>query len=120
MVENTVRTETWMWLAQRFSAVVLAICIAVHIATMIVAMQGGLSTAEIAGRIGGNIGWLIFYTVFIGAVSIHAPIGFRSVLLETTSLPANRVGLLTGLFGLFIFVFGIQTVYGLFQIVGAS
>lgn len=120
MHDDAARTETLLWLAQRISAMVLAVGIVVHLITMITAVQGGLSTAEIAGRVGGNVTWLIFYSVFIAAVSIHAPIGLRSVLLETTSLPPARVGLLTMLFGLFVFVLGLQTVYGLFQLGGVS
>jgi len=114
-MESSVRVETWLWLAQRISAAVLAVCIAVHIATMIIAMQGGLSTAEIAGRVAGNPVWLAFYGVFLGAVTVHAPIGIRTVLLETTSLSENRVRLLTMLMGLFVAVLGVRTIYGLFQ-----
>jgi len=116
MTDNAVRSETLLWLAQRISAMVLAFCIAVHLATMVVAMQGGLSTAEIAGRVGGDPVWLVFYGVFLAAVSVHAPIGLRTVLLETTSLPPNRIGLLTMLFGLFVVVLGLRTLYGLFQL----
>ncbi len=117
MIDNTVRSETFLWLAQRSSAAVLAICITVHIITMILAMEGGLSTAEIAGRVGGNWGWLVFYCVFVAAVSIHAPIGLRAVLLESTSLSSKRVGLLTMIFGLFVFTLGIRAVFGLFRLV---
>ena len=120
MTGATLKTETWLWLAQRVSAVVLAGCIVVHLITMIIAMQGGLSTAEIAGRIGGNSGWLVFYGLFIVAVSVHAPIGLRAVLMEATGLGAKRIGLLTSLFGLFILVLGFRTITGLYQLMGAS
>jgi len=120
MIQNTVQSETWLWLAQRTSAVVLAVCIAVHLTTMIIAMQGGLSTAEIAGRISGNPMWLVFYGIFLTAVAIHAPIGMRTVLLESTQLSAKRVGLLTMLLGLFVFVLGVRTIFGLYQMVPAS
>ena len=36
------RFETRLWLAQRASAAVLALCVVVHLATMIVAVRGGL------------------------------------------------------------------------------
>jgi fumarate reductase subunit C len=120
MQDRSAKTETWLWLAQRVSALVLAFCIVVHITTMIIAMQGGVSTAEIAGRVGGSFIWLGFYSVFIAAVSIHAPVGLRAVLLEVTTLSENRVGLLTMLFGLFVCTLGLRTVYGLFQLGGAG
>jgi len=71
-----------LWIAQRVSAGVLALCVAVHLATIIYAVQGGLTAAEILGRTRGNHAWLAFYTVFVAAVSVHAPIGLRAVLLE--------------------------------------
>ncbi len=76
------RVEGWLWIAQRASAAVLALCVAVHLATMIYAVQGGLSAAEILGRTRGSAGWLAFYVLFVLAVAIHAPIGLRAVLRE--------------------------------------
>ena len=71
-----------MWLAQRASAGVLALCVVVHLATIMYAVRGGLSAAEILGRTRGNLGWLAFYSLFVLAVAIHAPIGLRPVLAE--------------------------------------
>jgi fumarate reductase subunit C len=56
--------------------------VVVHLATVIYAVQGGLSAAEILGRTRGQAGWLAFYSVFVLAVTVHAPIGLRSVLAE--------------------------------------
>ena len=78
----TFRAQTFLWVAQRASAAVLALCVTVHLATMIYAIRGGLSAAEILSRTRGNAGWLAFYSVFVLAVALHAPIGLRSVLLE--------------------------------------
>src|SRR6266704_956210 len=50
------RGETRLWLAQRASAAVLALCVAVHLATMIVAVRGGLSAADLLGRTRGSLG----------------------------------------------------------------
>ncbi len=60
----------------------LAFCVLVHLATIIYAVQGGLSAAEILGRTRGNAAWLAFYTLFVLAVTVHAPIGLRSILIE--------------------------------------
>jgi fumarate reductase subunit C len=76
------RTQAFLWVAQRASAAVLALCVVVHLATMIYAIRGGLSAAEILARTRGNAGWLAFYAVFVLAVAVHAPIGLRPVLGE--------------------------------------
>jgi len=78
----TQRGETLLWIAQRASAAVLAFCVMVHLATIIYAVQGGLSAAEILGRTRGSIAWFSFYSLFVLAVSVHAPIGLRSVFIE--------------------------------------
>jgi len=56
--------------------------VVVHLATIIYAVQGGLTAAEILGRTRGNTAWLVFYSVFVAAAAIHAPIGLRAVLGE--------------------------------------
>jgi len=78
----TTRVETLLWIAQRATAAVLAVCVAVHLATIIYAVQGGLTAAEILGRTRGNHAWLAFYSVFVIAVSVHAPIGLRAIFIE--------------------------------------
>jgi fumarate reductase subunit C len=76
------RGETMLWIAQRASAAVLAVCVLVHLATVIYAVQGGLTAAEILGRTRGSVAWLAFYSVFVLSIALHAPIGLRSVLAE--------------------------------------
>lgn len=79
----SVRAQVLLWTAQRASAAVLAICVLVHLVTVIFAVRNGLSAAEILGRTRGSAGWAAFYTVFVLAVAVHAPIGLRNVLAET-------------------------------------
>ena len=76
------RSDTRLWLAQRASAAVLAVCVTVHLFTIVYAVRGGLTAAEIFARTRGSVGWLAFYTVFVLAVAVHAPIGLRPVLTE--------------------------------------
>jgi fumarate reductase subunit C len=76
------RFQTTLWIAQRASAAVLALCVVVHLATIIYAVQGGLTAAEILGRTRGSAAWFAFYSVFVLAVSVHAPIGLRAVFTE--------------------------------------
>ena len=63
-----VKTQTLLWIAQRASAAVLALCVVVHLATMIYAVRGGLTAAEILGRTRGNAAWFAFYSLFVLAV----------------------------------------------------
>jgi fumarate reductase subunit C len=76
------RTEALLWVAQRASAALLALCVTVHLATILYAVQGGLTGAEILGRTRGNAAWAAFYTLFVLAAAVHAPIGLRAVLAE--------------------------------------
>jgi fumarate reductase subunit C len=73
-----------LWGAQRASAAILAICVLVHLVTIIYAVRNGLTAAEILARTSGNVGWTVFYGLFVAAVAVHAPIGLRNVLTETT------------------------------------
>ena len=72
--EDTVDAQrvTYLWLAQRLSAMVLALCIIVHLVTIVGAVQGGLSAAEIIDRVAGSGVWFAFYAVFVAAVVVHA------------------------------------------------
>jgi fumarate reductase subunit C len=79
------RSEARLWVAQRASAAVLAFFVAVHLATMIVAVQGGLNAADILGRTRGNAGWAVFYGLFVLAVSVHTPLGLRTIAAEWLS-----------------------------------
>ena len=76
------RRQSLLWLAQRASAAVLALCVIVHLTTMIVAVRGGLTAAEILARTRGSLVWAAFYGVFVLGVAIHAPIGLRTIVAE--------------------------------------
>jgi succinate dehydrogenase subunit C len=76
------RAQVRLWAAQRLSAAVLALCVLVHLATLIYAVRGGLSAAEILGRTQGSLAWASFYALFVLAVSVHAPIGLRTICTE--------------------------------------
>jgi fumarate reductase subunit C len=94
------RRETLLWVAQRASAGILALCVAVHLITVTYAVRGGLSAAEILGRTRGSAMWLVFYSVFVLAVSVHAPIGLRAIAQEWLGWKGawrDRVALVIGL-----------------------
>lgn len=77
------RSQVLLWGAQRASAAVLALCVIVHLVTIVYAVRNGLSAAEILGRTRGSMPWAVFYSLFVAAVAVHAPIGLRNVLAET-------------------------------------
>ena len=106
--------ETLLWVAQRASAAVLAACVLVHLATIIYAVRGGLSAAEILGRTRGNVAWLVFYTVFVVAVAVHAPIGLRSVLGEWARWRDKSRDVALLLFSFLLLVMGMRAVLALF------
>src|SRR5688500_2661611 len=105
------RREALLWLAQRASASVLAVCVVVHLATMIIAVRGGLTAAEILGRTRGSAGWMIFYTVFVIAAAIHAPIGVRTVLAEWSGGHRRGVDVAAMAFSLLLLSTGLRAVY---------
>jgi len=108
------RTESYLWIAQRASAVVLALCVLVHLATMIYAVRGGLTAAEILSRTQGNLAWFVFYTLFVLAIAVHVPIGLRAVLGEWLAWrgPSREAGLL--LLALFLAWAGMKAAFGVF------
>ena len=108
------RSETLLWILQRASAVVLALCVIVHLATVIYAVQGGLTAAEILSRTRGHHGWLAFYSVFVLACTVHVPIGLRVVLSEWLGWRgASRDLVLLG-FAALLAVTGMRAVIGVF------
>lgn len=104
------RAETLAWVAQRASAAVLAVCVAVHLATMIVAVNGGLNAAAILGRTRGNIAWSAFYTLFVVAVAIHAPLGLRTIAGEWLSWRGRTADIACVAIGIVLLALGIRAV----------
>ena len=109
------RAETRLWLAQRASAAVLALCVAVHLATMIIAVHGGLSAADLLGRTRGSAGWAAFYGVFVLAVAIHAPIGLRTVAGEWLDWRGRAADAVCALIGVALLVLGARAIVAVIQ-----
>jgi len=99
-------TQTVLWVAQRVSAAVLALCVAAHLATIVYAVRGGLSAAEILGRTRGSAAWLAFYATFVIAAAIHAPIGLRSILREWAKWRGRSLDLAMLAFSALLLVLG--------------
>ena len=108
-------TQTVLWVAQRVTAAILAVCVVVHLATIIYAVQGGLTAAEILGRTRGNTAWLAFYSLFVVAAAIHAPIGLRSVLGEWMKWRGMSREAFLVLFSMILLVTGMRAVLAVFS-----
>lgn len=106
--------QTALWVAQRASAAVLAICVAVHLAMIIYAVQGGLTAGEILARTRGSAGWLAFYSVFVLAATVHAPIGLRSICIEWLGWRGRSRDVVLSLFALLIAWMGMRAALGVF------
>ena len=111
----TTRVEAVLWIAQRVSAAVLALCVAVHLATIIYAVQGGLTAAEILGRTRGSHAWLAFYSLFVIAVSVHAPIGLRAIFLEWLRWRGASRDVVLAFFAAVLAWMGMRAVFAVFM-----
>lgn len=109
-----IRGETRLWIAQRASAAVLALCVLVHLATIIYAVRGGLTGAEILARTRGNAAWLAFYSLFVLAVTVHAPIGLRTVLAEWLGWRGRSCDVALVVFAMLLAWLGMRAVFGVF------
>ena len=110
----TRKREAILWIVQRASAVVLALCVVVHLVTIVYAMRGGLSGAEILARTRGNAAWLAFYGTFVLAVAVHAPIGLRAVLREWAGWRGPSRDVLLAFFALFLLALGLRAAWAVF------
>ncbi|HZD88668.1 MAG TPA: succinate dehydrogenase [Pseudolabrys sp.] len=100
---------------QRLTAFVLAFAVAVHLATILYAVQGGLTAGEILARTHGNVLFLAFYSLFVVAVAIHAPIGLRNVLREWTPWQGRSLDVALLLFAALLFALGFRAVFAVFS-----
>jgi succinate dehydrogenase subunit C len=104
-----------LWIVQRASAAVLALCVTVHLVTIVYAVRGGLTAADIFARTRGSLGWLAFYTLFVLAVAVHAPIGLRPVLTEWLGWRGRTREWLVAAFGVALAWLGMRAVLVVFR-----
>jgi fumarate reductase subunit C len=109
----SVRIQTTLWLAQRASAAVLAVCVVVHLATIIYATRHGLTSEAIVGRMHASAFWPAFYTVFVVAAAIHAPLGIRMIADEWLALRGRATDIALTAFGAILLGGGLYAVRAL-------
>ena len=110
--QETWRIESWLWIVQRASAAVLALCVLVHLATIIFATRGSLSAAEILSRTQGSLGWGLFYGMFVVAVALHTPIGLRNIFAEWLAWRGRSLDVAMLSFAFLLAVLGFRAVAG--------
>ena len=110
----TPRMEVRLWIAQRATALVLAVCVLVHLVTIVYAVRGGLSAAEILGRTRGNVAWAGFYVIFVMAVAVHGAIGLRSVAAEWLQFRGAAAEATMVLVGVVLAAMGLRAVAAVF------
>jgi len=102
--------ERNLYIAQRLSAMLLAPLVLVHLLVILYAVRQGLSAEAILGRTQGNLGWAAFYSLFVLAAAVHAPIGLRNVLMEWTPLSCKLVDWAMVIFGVVLLAMGARAV----------
>jgi fumarate reductase subunit C len=100
-----------LWAAQRASAAILALCVLAHLGTIIYAVRGGLSAVEVLQRTQGSVAWAVFYTLFVLAVAVHAPIGLRAILAETFGWRGRSLDIFVVLVAATLAVLGFRAVW---------
>ena len=110
------RREAALWVAQRATAVVLALCVVVHLATIIYAVRGGLSAGEILARTRGSLAWGTFYSVFVIAAAVHGAIGLRTIAAEWLGFRGEAAEFAMTVIALALTIVGLR---GVVAVVGA-
>lgn len=107
----TGRGELQLWVAQRATALFLAVFVAVHLATIIYAVRAGLGAEQILARTRGSVGIAAFYGLFALSAAIHGAIGLRTIAIEWMRMRANAAGVLALAIGLALAALGLRAVY---------
>jgi fumarate reductase subunit C len=111
------RREAILWIGQRATAVVLAVCVLVHLLTIIYAVRGGLSAGEILARTRGSVAWGTFYSVFVIAAAVHGAIGLRTIAAEWLGFRGGAAEVAMTVVGLLLVMLGLR---GVVAVVGVA
>jgi fumarate reductase subunit C len=72
-------TDTWLWLIQAFTAMVILIMGAIHMWTVLTDLP--ITAQKSAARIQGGF-WLVFYLILLPMVELHVGIGFYRIAVK--------------------------------------
>jgi fumarate reductase subunit C len=110
---RAMRYAAWRFVLQRASAAVLALCVVVHLATIIYAVRHALTADVIVARMHSSDFWPAFYTLFVVAVAVHAPLGLRTIADEWLALRGRATDTVLALFALVLLGGGLYAVASL-------
>ena len=71
-------TDTWLWLVQVFSAIIILVCGLAHVWAVMTDLP--ITAAGTSARLHG--GWIVFYAVFLPAIILHTGIGIYRLLVK--------------------------------------
>ena len=72
-------TDTWLWLIQVITAMVILIMGSIHMWTILTDLP--ITAAKSAARIQGGF-WLVFYLILLPMVELHVGIGFYRIAVK--------------------------------------
>jgi fumarate reductase subunit C len=95
-------TDTWLWLVQASTAMVILIMGSIHMWTVLTDLP--ITAAKSAARIQGGF-WLVFYLILLPMVELHVGIGFYRIAVKWGLIGRKRrkgfkrfENILTGIF----------------------
>jgi fumarate reductase subunit C len=95
-------TDTWLWMIQAGTAMVILIMGAIHMWTVLTDLP--ITAAKSAARIQGGF-WLVFYLILLPMVELHVGIGFYRIAVKWGFIKRNNrkkfkrfENILTGIF----------------------
>ena len=95
-------TDTWLWMIQAGTAMVILIMGAIHMWTVLTDLP--ITAAKSAARIQGGF-WLVFYLILLPMVELHVGIGFYRIAVKWGFIKRNKrkkfkrfENILTGIF----------------------
>lgn len=103
-------SDATAYMLQRVTAAILAPLVLLHLGLILYAIEGGLSAEEILSRTKSNLLWPIIYTVFVGAVAVHAPLGLRNIIAEWTGRRGPVIDWVAFAFFAFLLFAGLRAV----------
>ena len=104
-------TDTWLWLIQVFTAMILLIMGSIHMWTVLTTLP--ITAAKSAARIQGGF-WLVFYLILLPMVQLHLWIGFYRIAVKWGLIRQKRR---QGLKRIEIILMGIFILIGLITII---
>lgn len=72
-------TDTWLWLIQAFTAMVILIMGSIHMWTVLTDLP--ITAAKSAARVQGGF-WLVFYLILLPVVELHVGIGLYRIAVK--------------------------------------